>query len=233
MASITNKNINYCVSCLVQGVQCPAERVGKPCPMAHTIGEVNPRKCNREEGGEECRCKCRKYPFVCQFIHDGETKEEYAKRLGFDPEHRKYDNCSYEEYESEYNECGKLVDELRLKIGKFDLSNIQEKDKTYVRRTQNSIHHLSLKHKWLLKNMKECEMEEDAVTRKNEAADRAAVDVRKMKNREEKITTSITHQVSEKNPTRVQSYYSGFDWKRVAWEDRHDKWEEQLRERDD
>ena len=156
MAAITNKNITYCVSVLVQGVQCPAERRGKPCHMAHTMGKVNPRKCNREGGGEECRCKNRKYPFVCQFIHKGETKEEYAKRLGFDPEHTKYNNCSYKEYESEYNECGKVVDELDGKIfGKFDLSNIPEKDKAYVRRTQNSIHHLCLKRKWLYKIMKE------------------------------------------------------------------------------
>jgi len=154
MAAITNKNITYCVSVLVQGVQCPAKRRGKPCYMAHTMGKVNPRKCNREGGGEECRCKDRKYPFVCQFIHKGETKEMYSNRVGFDPEHTKYNNCSYKEYESEYNECGKVVDELDGKIfGKFDLSNIPEKDKAYVRRTQNSIHHLSLKRKWLYKIM--------------------------------------------------------------------------------
>jgi hypothetical protein len=120
------------------------------------MGKVNPRKCNREggDGGEECRCKDRKYPFVCQFIHKGETKEMYSNRVGFDPEHTKYNNCSYKEYESEYNECGKVVDELDGKIfGKFDLSNIPEKDKAYVRRTQNSIHHLSLKRKWLYKIM--------------------------------------------------------------------------------
>lgn len=155
MAAITNKNITYCVSVLVPGVQCPAKRRGKPCHMAHTIGKVNPKKCNREGGGEECRCKYRKYPFVCQFIHEGETKEVYSKRVGFDPEHTKYNNCSYKEYESAYNECGKLVDELDEKIAKFDLSNIPEKDKAYVRRTQNSIHHLSLKRKWLYKIMNE------------------------------------------------------------------------------
>ncbi len=153
MASTTKMNINFCVSVLVQGVQCPAERRGKQCHMAHTIGKVNPKKCNREGG--ECRCKDRKYPFVCQFIHEGETKEMYSNRVGFDPEHTKYNNCSYKEYESEYNECGKLVDELDDKIAKFDLSNIPEKDKAYVRRTQNSIHHLSLKRKWLYKNMNE------------------------------------------------------------------------------
>lgn len=153
MAITTDKNITYCVSVLVQGVQCPAKRRGKQCHMAHTMGKVNPRKCNREGGGTECRCKDRKYPFVCQFIHEGETKEMYSNRVGFDPEHKKFENCSYKEYESEYNECGKLVDELNEKIAKFDLNNIPEKDKAYVRRTQNSIHHLSLKRKWLYKIM--------------------------------------------------------------------------------
>ena len=151
MAAITNKNITYCVSVMIQGVQCPAKRRGKPCHMAHTIGKVNPKKCNREDG--ECRCKYRKYPFVCQFIHEGETKEMYSNRVGFDPEHKKYEMCSYKECENEYNECGKLVDELNGKIAKFDLNNIPEKDKAYVRRTQNSIHHLSLKRKWLYKIM--------------------------------------------------------------------------------
>ena len=156
MAYVSNMNITYCVSVLVQGVQCPAKRRGEPCHMAHTMGKVNPRKCNREGGGGECRCKDRKYPFVCQFIHKGETKEMYSIRVGFDPEHTKYNNYSYKEYESEYNECGKVVDELDGKIfGKFDLSNIPEKDKAYVRRTQNSIHHLYLKRKWLYKIMKE------------------------------------------------------------------------------
>lgn len=158
MAAITNKNITYCVSVLVQGVQCPAKRRGKPCHMAHVMGKVNPRKCNREggDGGEECRCKYRKYPFVCQFIHEGETKEVYSKRVGFDPEHKKFENYSYKEYKIEYDECGKLLDELDGKIyGKFDLSNIPEKDKAYVRRTQNSTHHICLKRKWLRKNMNE------------------------------------------------------------------------------
>uniref|UniRef100_A0A6C0LVD9 Uncharacterized protein n=1 Tax=viral metagenome TaxID=1070528 RepID=A0A6C0LVD9_9ZZZZ len=171
MAAVSKQNITYCVSVMIQGVQCPAKRRGKQCHMAHTIGKVNPKKCNREEGG--CRCKNRKYPFVCQFIHEGETKEMYSNRVGFDPEHKKFENCSYKEYESEYNECGKLVDELDGKIfGKFDLSNIPEKDKAYVRRTQNlsnipekdkayvrrtqnSIHHICLKRAWLYKNMNE------------------------------------------------------------------------------
>ena len=149
MASTIKMNINFCVSVLVQGVQCPAERRGKTCPMAHTIGEVNPGKCNRGGGGEECRCKDREYPFTCHFIHDGETNEKYAERLGFDPNHEKYNDCSYKKIKEEIKGCEKLVDELKGKISKFDLKKIPEKDKAYVRRTQNTIHHLSLKIKWL------------------------------------------------------------------------------------
>ena len=145
MASITKTNI-YCVSVLVQGVQCPAQRRGQVCRMAHTMEEVNPRKCNREE----CRCKYRKYPFVCQFIHDDETKEEYSIRVGFDPNHTKYNGYSLVEIKKEVEFCGEVIDELKGKISKFDSAReIPEKDKAYVRRTQNSIHHLSLKIKWL------------------------------------------------------------------------------------
>ena len=144
-----SKNIIFCVSCLVQGVQCPAKRRGKTCPMAHTIGEVNPGKCNRGGGGEECRCKDRKYPFTCHFIHNGETKEKYAERLGFDPKHEKYNDYSYKQIKQEIKDCRKLVDELKGKIAKFDLKKIPETDKAYVRRTQNSIRHLSIKTEWL------------------------------------------------------------------------------------
>lgn len=148
MASTTKTNI-FCVSCLVQGVQCPATRRGKTCPMAHTIGEVNPKKCNRGGGGEECRCKDRKYPFTCHFIHNGETKEKYAERLGFDPKHEKYNDYSYKQIKQEIKDCRKLVDELKGKIAKFDLKKIPETDKAYVRRTQNSIRHLSIKTEYL------------------------------------------------------------------------------------
>jgi hypothetical protein len=148
MASTTKTNI-FCVSVLVQGVQCPAKRRGKTCPMAHTIGEVNPGKCNRGGGGEECRCKDRKYPFTCHFIHNGETKEKYAERLGFDPKHEKYNDYSYKQIKEEIKDCGKLVDELKGKISKFDLEKIPETDKAYVRRTQNAIRHLSIKTEWL------------------------------------------------------------------------------------
>ena len=148
MASTTKTNI-FCVSALVQGVQCPAKRRGKTCPMAHTIGEVNPGKCNRGGGGEECRCKDRKYPFTCHFIHNGETKEKYAERLGFDPKHEKYNDYSYKQIKQEIKDCGKLVDELKGKIAKFDLKKIPETDKAYVRRTQNAIRHLSIKTEWL------------------------------------------------------------------------------------
>ena len=155
MSSVDNSNMNitYCVSVLVQGVQCPAERRGKPCHMAHVMGKVNPRKCNRESesesGGEECRCKYRKYPFVCQFIHEGETKEDYAKRVGFDPKHVKYDHYSLMKIKKELDDCGELLNELKKKIAKFNLDKVPAKDIAYVRRTQNSIHHLSLKIKWL------------------------------------------------------------------------------------
>jgi hypothetical protein len=155
MASTTKQNI-FCVSCLVQGVQCPAKRRGKPCPMAHTIGEINPGKCNRGGGGggEECRCKYRKYPFVCQFIHDGETKEKYSNRVGFDPKHEKYDHCSPVGIYKELDDCRDLVDELKKKISKFDLKNIPDKDRAYVRRTQNAIRHLSIKINWLTEIIK-------------------------------------------------------------------------------
>ena len=199
---------------MIQGVQCPAKRRGKPCHMAHAIEEVNPRKCNREEGNEGCRCKDRNYPFVCQLIHEGETREMYSDRVGFDPEHIKYDNYNYKELESEYNDCGKVVDELGEKIfGKFDLSNIPEKDKAYVRRTQNSIHHLCLKRKWLLKNMKERELEENAVKRKNEAVDRAAVDVRKMK--EEALLADAVKSIDEAHAELVR---------KERYKEKRDKW---------
>ena len=127
--NIENKNIKtYCVSVMVQGVQCPAERRGKQCHMAHTSDEVNPRKCNRGSEGEECRCKHRTYPFVCQFIHE-ETKEEYSKRVGFDPNHEKYNDYSLVEIKKEMDKCGEVVDELKGKISKFDLKKIPEKDK--------------------------------------------------------------------------------------------------------
>lgn len=46
------------------------------------------------------------------------------------------------------------MDELKKKISKFDLKNIPDKDRAYVRRTQNAIRHLSIKINWLTEIIK-------------------------------------------------------------------------------
>ena len=152
---IANQNINFCISGLVPGVQCPAKRRGQTCRLAHTPDEVNPKPCKRE-GGESCRCRDRAYPFVCQFIHAGEDKDAYSRRVGFDPKYKKYEGFSYKQYKADYDDCEKLITELGEKIAKFadvDARAISDKDKAYVKRTEISMHHLKLKRKWLYTQM--------------------------------------------------------------------------------
>ena len=108
MAAVSNQNIKsaFCPCVIVQGVKCPAGRRGKVCNRAHTIDEIQPKPCTREKEGEGCFCRDKPWPLVCVFIHEGESvKDDYPKRLGFDPEHKAFDNKTWSELNRLSNEC--------------------------------------------------------------------------------------------------------------------------------
>uniref|UniRef100_A0A6C0LSV8 Uncharacterized protein n=1 Tax=viral metagenome TaxID=1070528 RepID=A0A6C0LSV8_9ZZZZ len=152
MAAITNTNIKstFCFCVLVQGSKCPAGRRGKVCTRAHTIDEVQPRPCLRENGEGGCRCKDRQWPFTCVFLHKGESVEEdYPKRLGFDPEHKAFDNKTVSEIETLFDELSELKKRLQETLARFDLDNIPKKDMSYVRMTQSSLKLIGIKEDFL------------------------------------------------------------------------------------
>ena len=152
MACVTNMNIKstFCSCVLVQGSKCPAGRRGKVCTRAHTSDEVRPRPCLRENGEGGCRCKDRPWPFTCVFIHKGESVEEdYPKRLGFDPEHKAFDDKTVSEIETLFDELSELKKRLQETLARFDLDNIPEKDMSYVRMTQSSLKLIGIKEDFL------------------------------------------------------------------------------------
>ena len=152
MAAITNTNIKstFCSCVLVQGSKCPAGRRGKVCTRAHTIDEIQPRPCLRENGEGGCRCKDRQWPFTCVFLHKGESVEEdYPKRLGFDPEHNAFDNKTVSEIETLFDELSETKKRLQETLARFDLDNIPKKDMSYVRMTQSSLKLIGIKEDFL------------------------------------------------------------------------------------
>jgi hypothetical protein len=71
-------NIVFCKSCTIPGWDC--KWMGR-CSFAHSVEEINPTPCNRRPV-----CKSRwKEPHPCIFIHEDESKEQYAERMGFFP----------------------------------------------------------------------------------------------------------------------------------------------------
>ena len=137
MATIMSKNIHklYCKSCLVQGMRCK----GGGCTWAHTTAEVEPNQCRRDE----CRCRFREAPYRCQYIHTGESKEEYAQRLGFDPKHEKYDSYSHIEIGIEIERINNMIDLIYDKI--------EGKDELRDKRFRITIFDLTVERKFLFK----------------------------------------------------------------------------------
>jgi len=163
MADVSNQNIKstFCSCVLVQGSKCPAGRRGKVCTRAHTLDEVRPRPCLRENGEGGCRCKDRPWPFTCVFLHKGESVEEdYPKRLGFDPEHKAFDNKTRDELEPLFDELFGTMGRLQETLAKFDLDNIPEKDMSYVRMTQSSLKLIGKKEEFLKEKRWEAENRE-------------------------------------------------------------------------
>ena len=112
------------------------------CRMAHASEEVNPRKCNREGGGAGVRIVSTRL-FVSLFTIAKPKKSILT---------------AWVLTQIIKSTTGVVIKNVRTntlneKITEFDLDNVPEKDKAYVRRTQNSIHHISLKRKWLYKRM--------------------------------------------------------------------------------
>mgnify|MGYP000844833755 FL=1 len=114
MAAVNQSNIytDFCPSVIVQGVKCPYRHNGGACPYAHTKEEIQLRKCTREVAEPVCWSRNYKWPFICKMIHKDETKEEYADRLGFDPDHVKYDRCSYGKCNEYLNECNEIITKI-------------------------------------------------------------------------------------------------------------------------
>ena len=63
----------FCKSCTIPNTKC---HLKKKCKFAHTIDEITPVVCKYGDG-----CVWRE--LTCIKIHDGETKNEYASRVGF------------------------------------------------------------------------------------------------------------------------------------------------------
>lgn len=76
MAYMYKKNMKFCRSCTEPGGKCHGQ--GR-CNFAHSIKEVRPDLCPY---GRNCRARHRENR-PCGYIHEGETKEDYANRQGF------------------------------------------------------------------------------------------------------------------------------------------------------
>ena len=312
MASVTNQNIKayFCACVIVQGVKCPASRRGKVCNRAHTIEEIQPKPCTREKDGEGCFCKDNPWPLVCVFLHEGESvKEDYPKRLGFDPEHKAFDNKTWSELNSLANECYKHKKYFQDSLGWYEKNygdDIPEDDLDYVKQTRSIVSLLNKKEKFVAEKQFDAQEAEMARleaegaydiphkddngdryfrTPEEKAKNRAQVramfkkgkyvkveDVFESENDEAcyqeysamteqdaphdmecsyaemqvSIIKDWVEQVIEKwdREDKGEQFeddhlkdawgdYRDFDRQKAAWEDRHDKWEEQLRERGD
>ena len=155
MAAVSNQNIKstFCPCVIVQGVKCPAGRRGKVCNRAHTLDEIQPKPCTREKEGEGCFCRDKPWPLVCVFIHEGESvKEDYPKRLGFDPEHKAFDNKTCSELNRLLDECYNhkkhFLDELDWYEKNYG-DDIPEEDLDYVKQTRFIVHILNKKEEFL------------------------------------------------------------------------------------
>jgi hypothetical protein len=75
MSTIFNNNkiSVFCKSCTVVKAKC---HLKKKCKFAHTLKEITPDICKY---GDECVWR----NLTCNKIHEGETKEDYAVRVGF------------------------------------------------------------------------------------------------------------------------------------------------------
>jgi len=142
MAAVSNQNIKsaFCPCVIVQGVKCPAGRRGKVCNRAHTIDEIQPKPCTREKEGEGCFCRDKPWPLVCVFIHEGESvKDDYPKRLGFDPEHKAFDNKTWSELNRLSNECYEHKKYFQDSLDWYEENygdDIPEDDLDYVKQTR-------------------------------------------------------------------------------------------------
>ena len=168
MAAVSKQNIKstFCTCVIVQGVKCPAGRRGKVCNRAHTIEEIQPIPCTREKEGEGCFCKDKPWPLVCVFIHEGESvKDDYPKRLGFDPEHKAFDNKTWSELNSLANECYKHKKYFQDSLEWYDKTygdDIPEDDLDYVKQTRSIVYLLKKKEKFVAEKQLEAQEAEFA-----------------------------------------------------------------------
>ena len=84
MAFVSKMNIEFCESVVVQGSKCKGG-----CGLSHTKESVGPRVCMT---AQSCVYRYREFPFMCRCIHEGEDVDTYCKRVGFDPDHKMFDN---------------------------------------------------------------------------------------------------------------------------------------------
>jgi hypothetical protein len=168
MAAVSKQNIKstFCPCVLVQGVKCPAGRRGKVCTRAHTTDEIQPKPCTREKEGEGCFCKDKPWPLVCVFIHDGESvKDDYPKRLGFDPEHKAFDNKTWSELNSLADECYKHKKYFQDSLGWYEKNygdDIPEEDLDYVKQTRFVVYLLKKKEEFVAQKFFEAQEAEFA-----------------------------------------------------------------------
>ena len=155
MAAVSNQNIKsaFCPCVIVQGVKCPAGRRGKVCNRAHTIDEIQPKPCTREKEGEGCFCRDKPWPLVCVFIHEGESvKDDYPKRLGFDPEHKAFDNKTWSELNRLSNECYEHKKYFQDSLDWYEKNygdDIPEEHLDYVKQTRFVVSLLKKKEKFV------------------------------------------------------------------------------------
>lgn len=151
MAAVSKQNIKstFCTCVIVQGVKCPAGRRGKVCNRAHTIEEIQPKPCTLEKEGEGCFCRDKPWPLVCVFLHEGESvKEDYPKRLGFDPEHKAFDNKTWSELNRLSDECYQHKKYFQDSLEWYDETygdDIPEDDLDYVKQTRSIVSLLNKK----------------------------------------------------------------------------------------
>jgi hypothetical protein len=163
MATTPSKNIHklYCKSCIIPGMRCK----GGGCTWAHTTEEIEPNQCRRDE----CRCRWREAPNRCQYIHADESKEEYARRLGFDPKHEKYDSYSHIEIGIEIERINNMINTIYDKI--------EGKDELRDKRLRIAIFDLTVERKFLFK--KDLDFEEEE--RRDDYLDRRLDDMREQR----------------------------------------------------
>jgi len=148
MATINKPNIfsEYCPSVLIQGKKCSAKQKGKKCNRAHKRDEIFPEKCMREGGMLGCSHRYDKTPLICKFIHDGETKQEFTDRLGFDPENIKYNNYTSTQICDTISDLKKNIKKLKYRNSTLGEEFSNQK---YIQRNNKAIDQLKTKKKFL------------------------------------------------------------------------------------